>query len=178
MYAAVAVCVPVWLGVLLHFVFPALTHRQKLASIGFVVASLILALAAGAAAYFYLVPVTFSFLTNFVVPQTSLLLSADSYINFFLLEFIIAFVILQIPLIIVLLSYVRLLNPRILMQQRRLLYIGLVILLAMLTPTTDVFTLIVVSLPAIAVAEAGILVASRIYRDPQPLSSTQNDGVL
>ncbi len=167
LYAAVALVFPLWLSLLLHFIFPALSLRKRIASIGFVGVSLFLSIASLLVAYFYLIPTTLTFLLNFVVPQTSLLLSADSYMSFFLLEFCIAFVILQIPVVITLLSYIGLLNPYVLVRQRRLLYIGLVILLAFLTPTTDMFTLLAVSVPAVLMAEAGIAVAKRLYTNPQ-----------
>lgn len=167
LYAACAACLPLWLGLALHFIFPALSPRRRLVSVGFVAASLLLTAVSLIVSYWYLIPTTFTFLVTFVVPQSSLLLSADSYIDFFLLEFTVALVILQIPLVIVLLAYVRLFNPNILVKRRRFLYVGMVALLAVLTPTTDAFTLTVVSVPAIAIAEVGIWIARRIYGNPQ-----------
>ncbi len=166
LYAACAACLPLWLALVLNFLFPALSLQKRLVSVGFVIVSLLLSVASLLVSYLYLIPTTLKFLITFVVPQSSLLLSAESYIDFFLLEFIIVFVILQIPLIIVLLAYIRLLNPNVLVRQRRFLYIGMVTLLAILTPTTDAFTLVVVSVPAILIAEAGILIARRVYGNP------------
>ena len=166
MYAAVALSLPLWLTLLLHFVFPALGTRQRIVSAGFVAASLLLTLASLAISYFYLIPTTLKFLTGFVVPQTSHQKKTKKKKKNILLEFIIALVILQIPVVIVLLAYMRLLNPNLLVRQRRFLYVGLVALLAVLTPTTDAFTLVVVSVPAIIIAEIGFWIGRRIYDIP------------
>jgi sec-independent protein translocase protein TatC len=165
-YAACALCVPAWLALVLNFLFPALSLRQRIISALFVAISLLLTAASLVVAYLYLIPTTLRFLLTFVVPGTSFLLTADSYVNFFLLEFCVAFVILQIPLAIVLLAYMRALNPYALARKRRILYIGLLIMLAILTPTTDAFTLIVVSIPAICIAEVGIVLAKLVYGSP------------
>lgn len=164
LYAACAVCLPLWLALVLHFIFPALSSRKRIVSVLFIVVSFALSIASLLVAYLYLIPTTLKFLLNFVVPGTSFLLTADSYVSFFLLEFCVAFIILQIPLVIVLLAYLRILDPNTLAQKRRYLYIGLVTLLAVLTPTTDAFTLVVVSVPAVIIAELGIVIARRVYK--------------
>ena len=162
-YMGIALSLPVWLGLLLHFVYPALPGRKLRIPIFFVLASLVLSLASIFVTYFYFVPVTFRFLNSFIIPGTSFMLSANSYLSFFLLELAVVFIILQLPLLLNVLAYTRLLNPHVLTRQRRLLYIGLLIVLAVVTPTTDALTLTLVFIPTVILVESGLVIAKRLY---------------
>ena len=163
LYAGGFISLPICLALLLHFVFPALTFRQKIVSLLFIVASIILGILSIVVTYFYLLPITLTFLISLIVPGTSLLFTAKNYITFIVLLIAIAFIVLQLPVIIVMLSYIRLVNPYFLAKQRRFLYLGLIILLAIVTPTTDVVTLMIVSIPAILLTEIGIAISKAIY---------------
>jgi sec-independent protein translocase protein TatC len=155
---------PIWIGLGLHFVFPALTTRQKVTAVLFVLLSTACTTAAMAVAYFYLVPTTLNFLLSFAVPGTSLLLSADSYLGFVLLQGIVAFVILQLPLVIILISATGPVSPYTLATKRRFLHPALLVLLAVLTPTTDAVTLALVSIPAALLTEIGMMVGKLLYK--------------
>jgi sec-independent protein translocase protein TatC len=61
------------------------------------------------------------------------------------------------------LSYVRLVNPHFLARQRRIAVLAIITLLAIVTPTTDIVTLGIVAVPAIALWEIGLVVSKAIY---------------
>ncbi len=163
LYAGGLICLPVWLALLLHFVFPALSRRQKSVSFLFVAASVILGAASIAITYFYLLPITLSFLISLAAPGTSLLFTAKNYIFFIILLVAVAFIILELPVIICMLSYVGVVNPHYLARKRRFLHIGLIIFLAIVTPTTDVVTLLIVWIPAMILVEAGLVISKIVY---------------
>jgi sec-independent protein translocase protein TatC len=140
-----------------------MTKRSRIVSIAFVASAGILAVASVVITYFYLVPTTLAVLLNVPVQGTSVVLTADSYLDFFFLEITVAFVVLQIPLIINALAYLRLLNPRAIQGKRSVIYIVLLIALAILTPTTDVVSLMVAFVPAVLLTEGGLAVARVIH---------------
>jgi sec-independent protein translocase protein TatC len=160
---ALIVSVPVWLLLISVFVGEALPRRKQILSLGFVATAAVIAAASLAVTYWYLVPASLLAISHFVVPGTSLMVTADSYVSFFLLCAVVAFVVLELPVVIVALSYLRLVNPYALARQRRVLFVGLLILMAVLTPTTDAITLLVVTIPAVLLAELGIAVAKVMY---------------
>ena len=161
------VSTPVWIGLLFHFAAPAMQKRSRIVSIAFVASAGMLAAASVVITYFYLVPTTLAVLLNVPVQGTSVVLTADSYLDFFFLEATVAFVVLQIPLIINALAYLRLLNPRAIQGKRSVIYIVLLIALAILTPTTDVVSLMVAFVPAVLLTEGGLAVA-RVIHDRRP----------
>lgn len=167
LYAAFAAAFPFWLGLVLHFVSPALKPGSRYMLIGFCVGSVLLGAGSIALAGFYFVPVTLHVLQSFAVPGTDSLLTAESYLSFFLLELAVVFLILQIPIVLSALSYARVINPNTLARYRRLAIVAIVTTLAIVTPTTDVVTLIVVSIPAILLWEVGIVVSRMIYNRKQ-----------
>lgn len=164
MYGALSVAVPVWLLLLIDFISPALMPRKKLVTIIFIALSLTLSAGALYLTYSFLLPITLEFLIGIVVPGTTLFLTAESYLSFFFLQFIVLLVVAQLPLLIILLSYLRILSPFWLTKQRRYLYIGLLVLFAILTPTTDAATLIAVVIPAICLTELGIIISTLLYK--------------
>jgi sec-independent protein translocase protein TatC len=162
-YAALVVAFPVWLVLLLHFISPALSvpKRQTLAL--FALFAVLLGAASLAITYFYFVPTTLLVLQGFVVEGTRSMLTAESYLSFFMLELVVVFFVLQIPIIITALSYVGVVNPYLLGKNRRFAIIGIVTILAVITPTTDIMTLIIVSVPAILLWEVGIAVSKLVH---------------
>ena len=163
-YAALLASFPVWLGLLLSFIAPALSAARVRALALFAACSTALGIGSLAFAYFYFIPVTLKVLQGFAVEGTTSMLTAESYLTFFLLELLVVFVVLQIPVVTVALSYIRLVNPYFLARQRRFAIIAIVALLAVVTPTTDVVTLLIVGVPAIALWEAGLLMSKAIYQ--------------
>jgi sec-independent protein translocase protein TatC len=163
-YAGILVSLPAIAAIVLNFISPALSSRQKRAALGFGSGALILTALSAWAIYTYALPYTLRFLLSLTVPGTSFFLTAESYLNFMLLQILVGVFLAQIPLLITLSSYFRLIDPRALANQRRHLYIGLLIILAILTPTTDAFTLMLAFIPAIALLELGLWYGGFIYR--------------
>jgi sec-independent protein translocase protein TatC len=162
-YTAILVSFPFWLVFLYLFIAPALPKGRRIALLLFGFCSIVLGAASLVFTYFYFVPTTLTVLRGFAVPGTVLSLTAENYLSFYILEMAIIFFIVQLPVIIVALSYVGILNPNILARNRRYVIVGLVILLAILTPTTDVITLAIVSVPAVILVEIGIFISKLLY---------------
>ena len=163
MYAALAVAFPVWLLLFLDFVAPALSWQQKIIARIFAVLSFDLSAVAFYITYVFLLPITLDFLMGLVVPGTTVFLTAENYLSFFFLQYIVVLTVAQLPLVIILLSYLNILSPYWLARQRRYVYLALLILFAVLTPTTDAVTLLTVAVPAIALTEFGIAIGKLFH---------------
>jgi sec-independent protein translocase protein TatC len=164
LYTALLVAFPFWLGLMLRFVSPALPKAKSWALTLFALFSLLLGAASLAITYFYFVPTTLKVLQSFAVAGTTSMLTADSYFNFCILMLAVVFVILQIPVVMAALSYIRLLNPHTLGRYRKFSTLGILVVLAVVTPTTDVMTLIIVTVPALLLWELGIVVSKGLYK--------------
>ncbi|QWG24145.1 twin-arginine translocase subunit TatC [Bradyrhizobium sediminis] len=161
--AASIVSTPLWIALLFHFAAPAMPKQSRIVTGAFVSAAALLAAFAVLLTYFYLVPTTLEFLLGLSVEGTSVLLTADSYLDFFFLEITVAFVVLQLPLFINALTYLGLLNPNAVRGKRSIIYIVLLIALAILTPTTDVASLVLAFVPAMVLTEGGLAIARVIH---------------
>lgn len=161
--AAFIVSTPLWLALLFHFAAPAMPKQSRIASITFVGSAGMLAALSVLLTYFYLVPTTLKVLLSLPVEGTSVLLTADSYLDFFFLEVTVAFVVLQLPLLINALTYLRLLNPNAIRGKRSIVYFVLLVALAILTPTTDVASLVLAFVPSLLLTEAGLAIARVIH---------------
>lgn len=156
---------PIWLILLAHFAGTAISNTRRVPLYLLTVASLLLGIASVVVTYLYIVPLSLSALSKFVIAGTSLMITADNYLNFFMLGVAVTFIIFELPVFIVALAYLRLVNPYYIAEQRRYFILGLIVLLAIVTPTTDIVTLAIVAIPAVILAELGVLVAKTVYKN-------------
>jgi sec-independent protein translocase protein TatC len=84
-------------------------------------------------------------------------------VSFVFLVTTVCFVVVELPVVIVALAYVRLVNPFWLAQHRRYLYLGVLVLLGIITPTPDAITLLAVCVPALLLTELGLALAKVVY---------------
>jgi len=118
-------------------------------------------------AYYIVTPLALHFLDSIYVPQTVYNITAQSYLQFFLGEFFISVIIFQIPLILILLTNFKIINPTFLRKHRLLMYIIVILLLSFIAPTPDLLSFLMVAIPALAALEIGIFVATFIYKRNQ-----------
>jgi sec-independent protein translocase protein TatC len=118
-------------------------------------------------ANFVIVPLSLQFMLQFgvdrlLVPQ----LSVGFYVDFnvkFLITFGLAF---ELPLALTLLSRLRLITPELLGHYRKYAIMLNLIIAAILTPTSDVFNLLLMAVPLILLYEIGIISAKIFGRPP------------
>src|SRR5665647_2882787 len=91
------------------------------------------------------------------------MLTADGHVRLVLLVTTERFVVVELPVVIVALAYVRLVNPFWLARHRRYLYLGVLVLLGIITPTTDAVTLLAVCVPGLILTELGLTLAKLMY---------------
>jgi sec-independent protein translocase protein TatC len=160
---AAVVSFPLWLFLLSRFAGDALPRQKRWRFLWFVLAAAVMGAGSLAVSYLYLVPTSFKAFSHFVVPGTSLMLTADGYVSFVFLVTTVCFVVVELPVVIVALAYVRPVNPFWLARHRRYLYLGVLVLLGIITPTTDLITLLAVCVPALLLTELGLALAKLMY---------------
>lgn len=139
-----------------RFVAPATQARLYL-GVAIIAATSILALLAAAYAYFLIVPVVLHYMSSIVIAGTVTAFTAHGYLNFLLSTTFLLVIIFQIPLTLIGAGSLGLLTARQLTERRKYIYTGSMILTAVITPTTDIITLALITVPTIAVIEMGIL---------------------
>ena len=154
---------PVWLFLVSRFAGDALPPSRRRRFLWFVVAAVVMGACSLYLGYQYLVPISFDAFLHYIVPGTSLMLTADGYVSFVFLVTTVCFVVVELPVVIVALAYVRLVNPFWLARHRRYLYLGVLVLLGIITPTTDAITLLAVCVPGLLLTEVGLALAKLVY---------------
>jgi sec-independent protein translocase protein TatC len=160
---AAIVSFPLWLFLLSRFAADALPRRKRWRFLWFVISAAVMGGGSLVLSYRYLLPISFDAFSHYVVPGTSLMLTADGYMSFVFLVTTVCFVVVELPVVIVALAYVRLVNPFWLARHRRYLYLGVLALLGIVTPTTDAMTLLAVCVPGLILTELGLALAKVVY---------------
>lgn len=148
LYAGLLLTCPVLIYLLFHFVSPALyTHERKyayrLVGSGYIMFMLGVILS-----YFVIFPLIFRFLGTYQVSDTiTNTVTIDSYMHTLLNVSLSMGVVCEIPVICYLLGSMGLINASMMRRYRRHVIVVLLIIAAIITPTSDVFTLMLVALP-------------------------------
>ncbi len=155
-YGGVAVAIPVILFQLWRFIAPGLYSHEKRYAIPFIVSGIALFFLGVGLAY-WSVPRALDFLLGLGADNFEELLSPLSYISFvtkMMIAFGIAF---QFPIILIFLQILGILENRTLRSFRQYAIVGIVVLVAVITPSGDPFTLMVLSVPMYLFYEIAIL---------------------
>ena len=135
-----------------YFLWRALAKPFKLSSplvFGFVLFSCLLFYSGAAFCYFITLPFGIDFLLDFQTEQLRPVISISEFVSFVSI-FVLAFgLIFELPALLVLLARVGVVTPEWLRQQRPYAILILVILAAVVTPTTDPVSLLLLALPLV-----------------------------
>ena len=153
------IALPLMVAWLYGFVAPALYCNEKRYSVIFVLSSLVLFAAGVALNYFLIFPLSFHMLStyqvsNIVVNQISL----TSYISLLLVLSIFLGLMFEIPVLTWLLAKLGILRREHLKCYRGYVFVAILIIAAVITPTGDPFTLLIVTLPIYLLYELSILI--------------------
>jgi len=154
-WLALVLCFPVLLYLTWTFVSPALyPHEKKGVGTAFLLGSCLFFLGISVG-YFIVFPVTLRFLAGYhvsaLVPNQ---ISLDSYMDTFLMLIFIMGVVFEMPLLAWMLGKMYVLRRNFFSTYRKHAIVTLLILAAIITPTGDPFTLLVVFLPIYLLYEA------------------------
>ena len=161
---------PYIIKVLFDFVRPALYEKERKHSVSIVFAAYLMFLVGVAANYLFIFPLTVRFLGTYQVSdQVNNMLTLQSYMDTLLMMSIVFGVIFEIPVVSWLLARFGLLKAEWMTRYRRHAIVAILILSAIITPTGDAFTLMIVSLPIWLLYELSVLVVKRVQRHHETL---------
>ena len=101
-------------------------------------------------------------MTGITLPGTEAAFTAKGYLSFFSTVLLMLVLVFELPLVMMALSRLGLLEPRLLARKRGYVYLGLLVGVAMVTPTTDLISLGLILLPTYAVFEVGLVGARMV----------------
>lgn len=152
------VSAPMILAQVWAFISPALTARERRYGFTFIWWGSSLFLAGGAFAYWVLLPVSLKFLLNFGHGQMEPVMSVSRYLSFTTMVILSCGVAFQLPLVMFVLARFGLVSSTLLRQKWRHAVAAIVVAAAILTPTADVATLLLLAVPMLALYELSIWV--------------------
>ena len=161
-WLAVTVAFPYIMFEVWRFISPALYSNERRSTLFAFTFGTAMFYTGCAVGYCVVFPVTLNFLARYQLSAAvSNSISLDSYMSTFLLIIFIMGIMFELPLLIWLLSRSGIVNKKALTKYRRHAIVALMVLAAIITPTGDPFTLMVVFIPLYALYEVGILMARR-----------------
>ena len=135
---------------------PGALHERRSVAAAFVCGT-VLFFAGCIVGYGLVFPFTFRFLTEYQLSTTiENRISLDSYMGNFLMMIFVMGLVFELPLLTWLLSRLGLVSRSLLCRYRRHAIVALLVLSAVITPSGDPFTLMVVFLPIYLLYELGV----------------------
>lgn len=165
-YAGVIVASPYIIYKLFHFISPALYDNERKYSVRVIVSGYLLFITGVLVNYFIIFPLTFRFLAMYQVSadvQNTIMLS--SYVDTLMLLSLLMGIVFEIPVVCWFLGKIGVLHSSFMRKYRRHAYVVVLIVAAIITPTSDVFTLLLVSVPMIILYEASILIVKKLDKN-------------
>lgn len=157
LYIGLVVAFPFVIWWLYGFVAPGLYAREKSYAVWFMLASVVLFAAGVALNWFVIFPVSFRFLSAYQVsPAVVNRISLGSYISMLTVLSVMMGVFFEVPVVTWLLSRLGILRREHLKHYRRHVFVVILILAALVTPTGDPFTLLLVTMPVYLLYELSI----------------------
>ena len=154
---------PYIIKVLFDFVRPALYEKERKHSVSIVLSAYLMFLVGVLVNYLFIFPLTVRFLGTYQVSdQVSNMLTLQSYMDTLLMMSLVFGIIFEIPIVSWLLARFGLLKSEYMTRYRRHAIVAILIIAAIITPTGDAFTLMIVSLPIWLLYELSVLIVKRV----------------
>lgn len=158
-FAGLIAASPYVLYQLFKFISPALYENERKYAVQLVFGSYVMFILGVLFSYFVIFPFTFRFLGTYqVADDVANTITLESYISTFVSLTLVLGIIFEMPVMSWILAKMRLLKATYMTQYRRHVIVAILILAAIITPTSDAFTLLLVSIPMWLLYELSILI--------------------
>ena len=159
MYAGVLVALPYIVYLLFGFISPALYDNERKYATLLCTSGYLMFMLGTLLNYFLIFPLTVKFLGTYQVsPDVANMLTLQSYIDTLLMMCLMMGIIFELPVVSWLLGKMGLINASMMQKWRKHAIVTILVAAAIITPTTDAFTLFVVALPIWLLYELSILI--------------------
>jgi sec-independent protein translocase protein TatC len=164
LYGGIAIAMPVILWQLWRFVTPGLYDHEKRYAIPFIVSALTL-FVLGAGLAYYTLPRALEFLIDIGGSENFVTAFAPgkyfTLITYMMLAFGIGF---EFPILLIFLQMAGGIGPQQLRQARRYAIVGICVLVAVITPSGDPISMLMLSVPMVVFYEASIVIGRILQR--------------
>ena len=166
LYAGLLLASPYILYELFRFVSPGLYQNERRYAVWIVGAAYVMFMVGTLINYFMVFPLTVRFLGTYQVsPDVANMLTLQSYIDTLLGMSLVMGVVFELPVVCGLLGRIGLITDCMMSTYRRHAIVAILVVAAIITPTTDVFTLFVVALPIYLLYELSIQIVKLTKRN-------------
>lgn len=139
------------------FISPGLYKREKRWAVPFITCTAGLFIAGGCFAYFVAFRYGLEFLLGIGVGQNvTPVISIDYYFDLFVNVTLGVALVFELPVVIFFLTLLRLASPRFLMRHSRYAILAIVVLAAIVTPTPDIFNMMIFAIPMVLLYFVGV----------------------
>lgn len=157
---------PYTLYLLLHFISPALYENEKKYSLSVVSCGYAMFIFGVLLSYFLIFPLTFRFLGTYQVSSdVANMITLQSYMETLLMMCVLMGIVFELPVLSWLLAKLGILSAGFMRRFRKHSIIVILIISAIITPTSDIFTLTLVALPIWMLYEISILIVCKSKED-------------
>lgn len=153
------ISLPYILYLLFRFISPALYSNEKKYSARAITSGYVMFMLGVLLNYFLIFPLTLSFLGTYQVSQeVANMISLQSYMDILMMMNLMMGIVFELPILCWVLGKLGVLTDTFMKKFRKHSFVAILIVSAIITPTSDVFTLMVVALPIWILYEISILV--------------------
>jgi sec-independent protein translocase protein TatC len=157
--------IPYLLYELWRFIRPALHEKERKAASGFVFYCSFLFALGVMFGYYVVTPLSIRFFVNYTISESiENLFSIDSFISSESMLTLVAGIVFQLPIVVYILSSLDILTPKFMREKRRYATVIILVLAAIITPSPDALTMLVVAMPLFILYEFSIWVAVMVQR--------------
>ena len=162
MYAGVLIASPYIIYLLFGFISPALYDNERRYATLLCTSGYLMFMLGTLLNYFLIFPLTVKFLGTYQVSEdVANMLTLQSYMDTLLMMSLVMGIIFELPVVSWLLGRMGLLNASMMRMWRKHAIVAILVIAAIITPTTDAFTLLIVALPIWLLYEASIFIVRR-----------------
>lgn len=152
-----------------RFVSPGLYNHERKIATRIMTSGYAMFIIGAALGYYIIFPVTVRFLGTYQVDtEVTNMITLESYMSCFVMICIFMGVICELPVITWILAKTGLISSSLMTTYRKHAVVIILLVTAFITPTTDIFTLLLVSLPICILYEASVIIAKRVEAKPLP----------
>ena len=158
-FAGFLVASPYVIYLLFRFVSPALYDNERKYATALVSSGYLMFVLGTLLNYFLIFPLTVKFLGTYQVSEdVANMLTLQSYMDTLLMMSLVMGIVFELPVVSWLLGRMGLVNAQMMSQWRKHAIVAILVVAAIITPTTDAFTLFIVALPIWLLYELSILI--------------------
>jgi len=159
LFAGLILSLPVIFYQLWKFVRPGLYEKERKYTIRIVFFSMLFFMLGALFCYFVVIPYGLNFLLSFAGDQLTPTIQIKEYLKFITLLILVFGIVFELPLLSFFLTKLGLITPQFLRTKRRYGIVAIFIAAAVLTPTTDIISQLLLAVPLMVLYEISIWVS-------------------